>query len=554
MFGSPVKSVSSVPRPLISEELLHEISKEFNFFEDDDEQNENFVFSKSLKHEMRLIFNIFITTSFGYVLEMMPQFVGKMFVGNISNTNSSLLLSAVGLSQNYANITGFSIGWGLTTALLTLIPQCIGSNRKDLLPNYVQRAFLVTFVFLSFSVILQIYSGDILCYILGYHQNEICHYIKMYNICLIPWLFFAVWLSILQRVLQNLEHNAELLIIMLVSNIWTPLWNYLFLYYFKIGYLGTAITQNITMLCAVILSVIYLCFKGYSYIFVPISLKTTLKFEKIKEFLSLAIPGLVRVCAVWWIAESVCVLSGYIADPYISLSTILISYSILQISSMFAQGLSVAVNVRVGLYIGYGSIKYSKRAAKAAVILAAIFIILIETVLLSLRVYIPHLYTTNNHVIALVSRLIYFVAITIIFSTFFYTFSGIFQGLGKQAIVAIVMFISTDILGFGSMVVCLFAFNFKRSTQSGVNTIIVCLLTGYISAGLIIMLILIIKNKVLWRRARKESMWRITTAKNEAQVGASINNDTKNVHHLEPSIQSKSRPESLNQALMMSYN
>ena len=257
--------------------------------------DKSFKFAKSFYHEIQIMFLIFIKLSVGGMLEISPQFIGKIFVGHLPNTNTAILLSAAGLSQNYSNITGMSVGWGFTSPLFTLIPQCIGSNRKDLLSHYVQRSFYICLFILIISTIFQLYAGDILCFILGYNDTDpICGYINNYCITLIPFLYFAVWFTILQRVIQNLDYNTELLIIIFISNILTPFWNWLFVYYLKFGYLGTAITMDITMLCSLCMSCVLLIYKGYSYIFKPLSLRIVLKWEKVYEYLALSLPGLVQ--------------------------------------------------------------------------------------------------------------------------------------------------------------------------------------------------------------------------------------------------------------------
>ena len=489
-------------------------------------EDKSFVFAKSASDEVKILLSLWIKISFCGLLEMTPQFIGKMFVGHIPNTNSGLLLSAVGLAQNYTNITAISIGWGLTSGLLILLPQTIGSNiTNNLLRNYVQRVFWITLFALIISTILQIYSGDILCAILRYnkHNNnnaEICEYITMYCVYLIPFTYLTVWFTILQRIIQNLDYNSELLLIIFISNIMSPLWNYLLIYKTNLSYLGAALTMDITIFCMTILSAILLCYKGHSNIFKPMEFGQVLNCSKVWEYLSLAIPGLVQTCSAWWIGELITILAGFVNEPYIAVSSTVICYSLFEILLEFSVALGNTVNIRVGKYIGYGSIVYAKRVCRVTAFLDLIWALVVFFFLLIFKDLLPRIYTNDEEIIQMASKLMYFLVIICICYTFFRVLSGIYQGLGKPTFVAIIMFFAQDFIGLVLTLVFLFALNYKQYTDLGLYSIWSCAAFGYFLVIISILVSLVRNNETIWIQALNDSNDRIQDKRILTQTNA----------------------------------
>eukprot|EP01084_Bolivina_argentea_P156207 272218_1 len=472
----------------------------------------SFVFAKSAKQELKILAIIWIKISIQSLLSLIPKVLGAIFVGNIQDGNSAQLLSAVGFAMNFSNITGMTIGWGFTSGLLTLIPQSIGSNRMDLIAEHTQRAFYVVLIVLIMSTIIQFYSGDILCKILKYNNtpNEImCDYITMYCVYLIPFLYFITWFSILKRVIQNLRYNSELLLIIFVSNVTTPFSNWLFVYYLNIGYLGAAITININMFFSVLLCVLFLCYKGHSNVFIPLPIRIVMKYSAVKEYLQLTLPGLFSVCSSWWIGEIVIIVSGLIANPTISVATMVICYSVYEILLWISIALGNSVNIRIGKYIGYGSIIYAQKVAKIASLLNLIFDVSIILFLSLLKDYIPKLYANNNQVIEQTSQLMYCIVLVLITASIFRVLDGIFYGLGYPMTVAIVVFIAQDIVAIGSIFVCLFEFDYKNYTNLALHFIWICIGCGFLIASIVLIIVLMCKRNTIWKNAVHASMMRI---------------------------------------------
>ena len=470
------------------------------------------VFAKSAMHETKLITLLWIKITGCNLLEMLPLFTSKMMVGHIPNTNHALLLSTVGLAQIYTNITAMSIGWGFTTALFTLIPQCIGSSRSDLIAVYVQRAFYVTSIILLISTILQIFSGDILCFILRFENDaKICEYITMYCLYLIPFMFCTIWFTILQRILQNVQFNSQLLLIVFICNIGTPVINYFLIIKTELGYLGAAITMDCAIATMLIVTSVFLCYKGYGQIFKPISIRQVLDKHHVFSYLKLALPGVITTCFSWWIGELITILSGVIYDPYIAIASTVICYSLFEILLEFSVGLGNAINIRIGKYIGAGSIAFAKRASKVGICLGCVWAIIVILILSMLKYYIPLIYTNDEKIILMASKLMYFLAMICVCYIFFQILTSIYRALGQPQIVAWITFIA-QIIGFLVTFVPLYGLGARYHTDLGLYSVWSCATFGYLLAIFAIGTELFIKKyKTIWTQAINESNQRLTT-------------------------------------------
>lgn len=472
------------------------------------------MFAKSAMHELKLIILLWIKVTGCNLLEMLPLFTGKILVGHISNTESALLLSAVGLAQIYTNVTAISIGWGFTTGLFTLIPQCIGANGTDLIPLHTQTAFYMTLIVLIISTILQFFSGDILCFILSFkNDSAICGYITTYCLSLIPFIFCTIWFTILQRVLQNVQLNSQLLLIVFICNIATPILNYFLILKSKLGYLGAAITMDFVIVFMLILSCFLLCYKGYSNIFKPISIGQVLNKYNVFTYLKLSLPGVITTCFSWWIGELITILSGVIYDPYVAIASTVICYSLFEILLEFSVGLGNAINIRIGKYIGAGSIAFAKRAGKVGIYLACLWAFIVVFILLILRKYIPLIYTNDENIISITSELIYFLAMICVCYIFFQVLTSIYRALGKPEIVAWITFIS-QIIGFLITFLPLYGLNARQYTDLGLYSVWSCATFGYLLAIFAIGTMFVKRYKTIWKQAVKESNQRVTKTTN----------------------------------------
>eukprot|EP00128_Syssomonas_multiformis_P014961 Colp12_sorted_trinity150504_noHs@14191 len=93
-----------------------------------------------LRVEWLALFQLTWPVVLTFVLEMSPGIVSVAFVGHLPG---QLYLDASALATMFSNVTGLSIGFGLTTALDTLASQANGAKNYKLIGVYVQRGLLI---------------------------------------------------------------------------------------------------------------------------------------------------------------------------------------------------------------------------------------------------------------------------------------------------------------------------------------------------------------------------------------------------------------------------
>lgn len=287
-------------------------------------------------------------------------------------------------------VTAFSISWGMTTALFTLIPQALNcSNRENILALYFQRAMLIVTITCFIMCFPQFYAGKIL-HAIG-QPYDLIGMVTDYCQTLLPSLFFVGWFTVLQRIAQALHFNWQILIILCFCAILTFPIAYSFVHFLKLGFLGAAHAVNVITFLYVqsiymfvlpfhvfffVLLVIliachhkfsnttnkkkffffqrqcfllglFLAYKGYGYLFKPLGCGVIIAKQGISEYLGLSIPGLLQSSLSFWVSQILTILAAYIVSDtsHSVIGSIVIMTNVNSICNMVWTGIAVATGV-----------------------------------------------------------------------------------------------------------------------------------------------------------------------------------------------------------------
>ena len=269
----------------------------------------------------------------------------------------------------------------MSSAISTLVPQAVGAGKVRLIAIYVQRSFWVCLFILIPVGILQSYGGDIMCAI-GQPQ-DLCHIISNYCKWLILYIQFFCLISILSRIGQALNYNTDLFVTSMICALLSIPLNELFVYQWEYGYIGTAISVAICTFLSAAMIIVVLVNRGYSYIFKPLPIRTIFTWKGIvNEYLGLSLPILFQIALPFWFYDLCLLLSGYINNPEIALSAGTIIGSLLVCMSLVSEALYLTISMRVGAYIGAGSVYHAKRSILAAFIVYGIYSFIIGSILI----------------------------------------------------------------------------------------------------------------------------------------------------------------------------
>jgi len=374
---------------------------------------------------------------FTFLLEMLPGMVNVIAVGHLSEVH----LAAVSLSIMFTSITGISFGFGMATALDTLCSQAWGSSDKMLLGIILQRGLAIEFILSMIVSVIWYFSGDFLS--LFKFDPEIIElsslYVRIFIFGLYPFLVYEV----LKKYMQAQGIVYPQMIVAIIGNLWNIFANWLFVFGLNWGYVGAPIARVTTHLFLMLLLLAYsLITKKYKETWGGWSREGLKKWG---EFLKLGVPGMAMTCLEGWAFETGAIMAGYLGTT--SLATQSVILNVCSFIYMTPFGLSVATSVVVGNAIGGGLPKRAKKLALAGIFLAFCFGLFSTILLVSLKEYIPLIFTRDKDIIALATKILPVVSCFLLIDGLAGVSLGVLRGCGRQLIGSAILFVGYYVIG-----------------------------------------------------------------------------------------------------------
>uniref|UniRef100_A0A8C7HI18 Solute carrier family 47 member 3 n=1 Tax=Oncorhynchus kisutch TaxID=8019 RepID=A0A8C7HI18_ONCKI len=288
------------------------------------------------------------------LMVFLVSFVSTIFCGHLGKTE----LAGVTLAIAVINVTGVSIGYGLSSACDTLISQTFGSRNLLKVGVIVQRAILIQLLacFPCWAVLIN--TEPIL---LAVKQSpEVARLSQVYVKIFMPALPATFIYQLEARYLQNQGIIWPQVITGVVANVLNALINYIFLYVLDLGVAGSAWANTISQFSLAAILYAYILWKelhkatwaGWSWECL----------EDWGTYIHLAIPSMIMLCVEWWTYEIGGFLAGLISEVELGAQSV--------VFELFPLGFSVAGSVRVGSALGAGDTEQAKLSAKLAMFCA----------------------------------------------------------------------------------------------------------------------------------------------------------------------------------------
>ncbi|WVZ58769.1 hypothetical protein U9M48_009001 [Paspalum notatum var. saurae] len=360
------------------------------------------------------------------ILQNVLQVVSVMFVGHLGE----LPLAGASLASSLANVTGFSLLYGMASALDTLCGQAFGARQYGRLGIYKQRAMLVLALTCVLIAAVWANAGKIL--VLIGQDPDIAAEAGAYSRWLIPCLVPFVPLVCHIRFLQA----QSIVVPVMVSSGATALSHVLVCWalVFKAGMgskgaaLSSAIsyTINLTMLALYVRlsSACRRTWTGFS----------TEAFRELLRFTELAIPSAMMVCLEWWSFELLVLLSGLLPNPTLETSVLSICLNTGALLFMVPFGLCTAISTRVSNELGAGQPQAAKLATRVVMFIALSAGLLLGSAMILLRNFWGYMYSNEPEVVAYIARMIPVLAISFFTDGLHSSLSGVLTGCGEQKI------------------------------------------------------------------------------------------------------------------------
>ncbi|XP_076584505.1 multidrug and toxin extrusion protein 1-like [Chaetodon auriga] len=377
----------------------------------------------------------------------MISFVSTVFCGHLGKTE----LAGVSLSIAVVNVTGVSIGTGLSLTCDTLISQTYGSGNLKRVGVILQRGILILLLacFPCWAVLIN--TEPLL---LAVKQSpEVASLTQLYVKIFMPALPAAFMYQLQGRYLQNQGIIWPQVVTGAIGNVCNAIINYIFLYRLDMGVAGSAAANAISQYVLAVVLYIYICWRGLH--------KATWggwSMDCLQEwgpFVQLAIPSMLMLCLEWWMFEVGGFLAGVISEAELGAQSI--AYELTVIGYMFPLGLSAAASVRVGNALGAGNIEQAKLSCKVPMMCAFITACFVGGGLGIARHVIGYIFTSDQEIIQRVAEVILIFSFMHLVDAIAGVAGGVLRGAGKQMIGALCNLVGYYLIGFPIGVSLMFA-------------------------------------------------------------------------------------------------
>uniref|UniRef100_A0A8C9R7U4 Multidrug and toxin extrusion protein n=1 Tax=Scleropages formosus TaxID=113540 RepID=A0A8C9R7U4_SCLFO len=415
------------------------------------------------KEEMVRIVQLAGPVFISQLMVFMISVVSTVFCGHLGKTE----LAGVALAIAVINVTGISIGSGLSSACDTLISQTFGSKNLKRVGVILQRGALILLLACFPCWAMFINTEPIL---LATRQNpDVARLSQLYVKVFMPALPAAFLYQLQGRYLQNQGIIWPQVVTGAAGNILNALINYIFLHLLDLGVAGSAAANSISQFSLAVFLYIYIRWKGLH--------KATWggwSMECLQEwgsFIYLAIPSMLMLCLEWWTYEIAGFLAGLISEVELGAQSVI--YEQATVAYMLPLGFSVAATVRVGNALGAGNTEQAKLSGKVSLLCAG----------------------EGEEIIQRVSKVMIIYSVFHIFDATAGVTGGIVRGAGKQMIGALCSLVGYYFVGFPIGVSLMFATNMGlMGLWTGF-----CICVFFQSAFFILLLV-----KLDWKKAMEE--------------------------------------------------
>ncbi|KAI4976853.1 hypothetical protein ZWY2020_050460 [Hordeum vulgare] len=355
--------------------------------------------------------------------------VSQAFIGHIGD----LELAAFSIASTV--IAGFNFGFllGMASALETLCGQAFGAKKHHMLGVYLQRSWIVLFLFALALTPTYVFTEDLLL-LLG-QAPELSRLAGKMSVWLIPQHFAMAMLLPLTRFLQSQLKNWVTAATAGVTLALHVLVTYLLVTRFQLGYAGVVVAADVAWWVVVLGQFLYVVCGGCPLSWRGFSVEA---FADFWDFIKLSTASGVMLCLENWYYKVLVLLTGYLPNAEIAVDALSICLTINGWEMMIPIGFLAATGVRVANELGAGSGKGARFSIVVSITTSVVIGLVFWCLILTYNDQIALLFSSGKAVLDAVHNLSMLLAFTILLNSVQPVLSGVAIGSGWQALVAYV--------------------------------------------------------------------------------------------------------------------
>ncbi|KAE8888629.1 hypothetical protein PF005_g18490 [Phytophthora fragariae] len=412
---------------------------------------------EELKTLLKLVYPVVVTTA----LEFMPGFTCIILAGHIKSPHTQQYVDAATLATMFINITAYSVGFGLTSALDTLCSQAYGAKRFEKIGIYFQAGLQIILVCLGPIFLLNWYSESFLLY-MG-QDPEVSRLAQTFSRWMLPGVPFVFLYELVRKVLQAQNIMKPLVAIAALGNVVNIVTGYVLTYHTSMGFEGIALSRSLGNMVLPLLLIPYFYYHPHHLTQWWRGWNMTEAFAHVGLFLRLGVPGMLMMTMEWWAFELLTLMAGILPNAVVSVSAHAVLVNINNTIYMTFAGLAVASNIRVGNCLGANAPKQAKLACTVSLLLTLGISSTFSITLYVLRGSIPSLFLNDRQGIARAASVLAVWAPLEVLDGLNAVIQGISRGVGKQKVAATVNAVAYYI--FGIPVAGLLGFHFGLGVE-----------------------------------------------------------------------------------------
>ncbi|XP_031110341.1 protein DETOXIFICATION 14-like isoform X2 [Ipomoea triloba] len=348
----------------------------------------------ALTEELKKVSCIALPMVFVAISQQLVPTVAMGMLGHLGE----LYLSAAAIATSLTNVTGFSLLYGLSSALETLCGQAYGARQY----NKLGQDPLISFE------------------------------AKKYSTWLIPALFPYAILQPLVRYLQT----QSLMLPMVLSSVASLLFHvpvcWAFVFKLNLGSSGAALAIALSYFLNVVLLGVYVCYSpSCNDTRISINFSTEV-YSSIWEFVRLAIPSASMICLEWWTYEIVILLSGLLPNPQLEASVLSICLMISSLHFFIPLSIGAGASTRISNELGAGNSEAARNVVRAVLVISILEAVIAITALLCSRRVLGYMFSNEKEVVDYIREMVPFVCLLVLTDCIQSVLSGVVRGNGNQ--------------------------------------------------------------------------------------------------------------------------